>query len=65
MYKCQICKAQSKPGQGQIKRVSEKRAREYENTIRRGKKAFTVKSVGSETVSEVAVCPPCSTRMPE
>lgn len=64
MYKCQLCKSQSKSGQGQIKRVTEKRTKLYENTVQRGKFKKTIQSQGSEIVREVAVCAPCATQLP-
>lgn len=66
MFKCQAkgCNARGEKYEAPVKRVTETRKKTYENVISRGKKKFTVRSEGSEIVSEIAVCSKCAEKLP-
>lgn len=63
MFKCQICKIQTKAGEGQHKVVTDWRRKTYENEIRREKKTYTVRSEGLEIKREVVACSECSQKV--
>lgn len=62
MFKCQSCRQQSAPGQGQVRKVVEVRKKVYENVVKRGKHTKTIRSEGFETVREVGICAPCASK---
>lgn len=64
MFKCDLCKKVSAPGDKPVLRVVETRRQEYTNTVRfldeyDVPRTKTVNSVGHETVKEVKLCAVC------
>lgn len=60
MFKCQKCDTISQPGASPTKVVTAVRGVDYETTLRRDMKRFTIESKGFETVSEIQVCSECA-----
>ena len=56
MYRCEICKQVTKPGEKQNKKIIKTRDRIYHNTDKYGKEII---SEGTEIVKEINVCDKC------